>query len=210
MNSNDNAKERVRLHRMINKIEELSDELLDKLKKAPDPLPRDPNIDPELVDRLARFTIAKDSTLEEDVPNIPFLEAGNGKQHKNRKRALTVAAKLIAGAKIVDKATIETEEWGTCHFAAFADPSGAMISTPNRDDNNFGSARWHSRDHIMMFRDCRDGFCKIYVCEIEPLFGLRTIGHHGVKWVDVESVAKYSNIITSQYLLALENNANSG
>lgn len=47
-----------------------------------------------------------------------------------------------------------------------------------------------SRDHIMMFRDFGDGRVMYYVCPIKALFDLRTIGHHGVKWPDVQTVAK--------------------
>ena len=40
-----------------------------------------------------------------------------------------------------------------------------------------------------MFRDVGDGRCFVYVCPIERLFEKRTIGHHGVRWEDVEKLA---------------------
>jgi len=69
-----------------------------------------------------------------------------------------------------------------------------MISTPGRDDNVFGSADWHSEDHIMMFRDFGDGRCVVYVSPIKPLFEKRTIGHHGVLWDDVRKLATFTKV----------------
>lgn len=69
-----------------------------------------------------------------------------------------------------------------------------MISTPDRDDNEFGKAEWHSRDRIMMFRDYGDGRVAIFVCPIKPLFYKRSIGHHGVRWEDVLSLADMKQV----------------
>ncbi|QAT83410.1 hypothetical protein EJ065_1812 [Corallococcus coralloides] len=73
-----------------------------------------------------------------------------------------------------------------------------MISTPARGDDVFGSVGWHARDSIMMFRDFGDGRCIIYVCPIKPLFGVRTIGQHGVRWEDVLDLAKFKHVFTPQ------------
>jgi hypothetical protein len=120
-----------------------------------------------------------------------FLAKGNGHQNANRKKAMDYVVTNVAGVAEVDERTVDFEPYGRCHFAAYTHPEGAMISTPDRDDNSFGSADWHSRDKIMMFRDFGDGRCMIYVCPIRPLFSERTIGHHGVKWPDVLKHAEF-------------------
>jgi hypothetical protein len=114
-----------------------------------------------------------------------FLAKGNGHQNTNRKKALAYVVNHFDGVAQIDERTIDFPPYGRCHFSAYTHPEGAMISTPNRDDNVFGSADWHSRDNIVLFRDFGDGRCMIYVCPIEPLFSERTIGHHGVRWNDV-------------------------
>ena len=114
-----------------------------------------------------------------------FLAKGNGHQNANRAKALAYVLGHITGVQPVDERTVNFPPYGLCHFAAYTHPDGAMISTPGREDNAYGSADWHARDGIMMFRDFGDGRCMIYVCPIKPLFENRTIGHHGVKWADV-------------------------
>jgi hypothetical protein len=123
-----------------------------------------------------------------------FLMKGNGHQAANKKKALDFVVDHLEGVTEVDERTVYFPPYGTCHFAAYTDPLGAMISTPDRDDNDYGSGDWHGRDNIMMFRDFGDGRCIIYVCPIEPLFGLRTIGYHGVKWPDVLKTATFTKV----------------
>jgi hypothetical protein len=125
-----------------------------------------------------------------------LLKKGNGHQRPNRKTALGFAVAHVPGLEVIDEGTVRLQPFGTCHFAAYTHPRGAMISTPNSDDNEFGSAPWHERDHIMLFRDFGDGKrVAIYVCDIAPLFQRRTIGHHGVRWPDVVALAKHRQII---------------
>jgi hypothetical protein len=158
----------------------------------PQPMPRDPVIDPELTNLLSKFTLQQDDMSEEDFPMVQFLKSGNGHQVENRKRAMAYVASEIPGCRKIDDHTVKTDGYGTCHFSAFTHPRGAMISSPNREDSNFGSAPWHSRDNFMMFRDAGDGRCIIYVAPIEPLFEKRTIGHHGVKWEDIRKAALHT------------------
>ena len=124
----------------------------------------------------------------------PFLASGNGHQIANRRKALAFAAEHVAGLEVVDERTVRLEEYGVCHFAAYTHLEGAMISTPGRDDNEYGSADWHSRDRIMMFRDFADGRVAVFVCPIKPLFDKRTIGHHGVRWEDVLPLADMKQV----------------
>ena len=196
--------ERVRLSRWVNKVEEAADSILELLRTGPDPLPRNPVIDPELLHRLSLFTLEQDDSMSEDYPKIRFLELGNGHQVSNKRRAISCAARVLGGAKIIDRRTIEVQGWGKCHFAAYTHAKGAMISTPNRGDNDYGSADWHAQDHICMFRDIGDGRCIIYITDIKPLFEMRTIGHHGVTWEAIQSVAKFSKVISSMDALAAE------
>jgi hypothetical protein len=119
-----------------------------------------------------------------------FLQKGNGHQTANRKKALDFVASQLSDLRVVDEHTVEYPPYGICHFAAYTDLKGAMISTPERDDNTFGSMEWHKRDNIVMFRDTgEDGRCILYICPIQPLFEKRTIGYHGVKWEDVRAIA---------------------
>lgn len=120
----------------------------------------------------------------------PFLTKGNGYQTPNRRRALEFVRDRVDGLEVISENTIRLEPYGLCHFAAYTHEDGAMISTPNSSDSEYGGADWHSRDHIMMFRDFGDGRVMYYVCPIKALFDLRTIGHHGVKWPDVQTAAK--------------------
>lgn len=191
------SSERVRVSRWVNKVEEAADILLELLKTPPNPLPRQPVIDPELVDQLARITITtQDDQTEETYPMVRFLELGNGHQVQNKRNAM---ACMIAmhGAEKIDRNTVKFGKWGRCHLASYTHPKGAMISTPNKDDHEFGSADWHACDHVVMFRDVGDGRCMLYVSDIEPLFGLRTIGHHGVTWENVRKQAKHIEVFAS-------------
>lgn len=199
-----NSAERVRLSRWVNKVEETADELLELLRSAPEPLPREPVIDDDLVHRLSVFTLKMDDAMSEDYPEKRFLELGNGNQASNKRRAISCVAHFLDDTKIIDRRTIQIQGWGKCHFAAYTHPKGAMISTPNRNDNNYGDADWHSCDHICMFRDVGDGRCMIYITEVEPLFEMRNIGHHGVTWDAIERVAKFSKIIASADALEME------
>jgi len=123
-----------------------------------------------------------------------FLTKGNGHQIANRKRALAYAAEQFPDLVIVDERTIRLAPYGLCHFAAYTDLDGAMISTPGSKDNEFGSADWHKRGRIMMFRDYGEGRVGIFICPIKPLFEKRTIGHHGVRWEDVLPLAEMKQI----------------
>jgi hypothetical protein len=123
-----------------------------------------------------------------------FLQKGNGHQVANRRKALAFAADHLAGLTVLDERTVSFPPYGTCHFAAYTDGKGAMISTPDREDNAFGSVEWHGRDAIMMFRDFGDGRCIVYVCPINPLFEKRTIGFHGVTWENVLALATFKQV----------------
>ena len=123
-----------------------------------------------------------------------FLAKGHGNQNANRKKAMAYVLEHITAVIAVDERTVDFPPWGRCHFSAYTDENGAMISSSGRDDNAFGSADWHARDKIMMFRDFGDGRCMIYVCPIKPLFAERTIGMHGVKWPDVQKHADFMSV----------------
>jgi hypothetical protein len=208
MNAAMSSNERVRLARWVNKVEETADILLDLLKSPPDPLPRQPVIDPELVDLLASYTFEQDQVLASDYdPEARFLKLGNGNQVFNKKRALACAVRVLEGAEVRDKRTISVPGFGLCHFAAYTHLKGAMISTPGHEDNSYGAADWHSRDHLMLFRDAGDGRCIIYISPIEPLFALRNIGHHGVTWDRIAETAKFMKVISSSYALEAEEKA---
>jgi hypothetical protein len=125
---------------------------------------------------------------------VAFLTKGNGHQLANRRKAQQFVVENLPGVSVVDESTVEYPPYGRCHFSAYTHPDGAMISTPNRDDNDFGSAAWHHCDAFMMFRDFGDGRCVVYVCPIKPLFEMRTIGHHGVTWTDVLKVALFKQV----------------
>jgi hypothetical protein len=123
-----------------------------------------------------------------------FLERGNGHQLANRQKALAFVAKKVPSLTVVDESTINLPPYGNCRFGAYTHDEGAMISTPNRDDNVFGSQEWHALGRIMMFRDYGDGRCGIFICPIKPLFEKRTIGHHGVRWNDVIALAEMKQV----------------
>ncbi|MGR4864358.1 hypothetical protein [Caulobacter sp. LARHSG274] len=127
-----------------------------------------------------------------------FLTKGNGHQHANRKKALNYLLSHIDGVIAVDERTVDFPPYGRCHFSAYTHAEGAMISTPGRGDEVFGSADWHARDRIMMFRDFGDGRCMIYVCPIKPLFGERTIGQHGVRWPDILKHAEFKQVFRTE------------
>lgn len=202
--------ERVRRARWANRLEETAFRLLDLLKDMPEPLPRTPVIPSELLEKL------NDLHTKSIGHNYParaervsrVLKLGNGNQSKNKQKALKFVASFL-NADIVDKKTIRSERWGYCHLSAYTHPTGAMISTPNRADNNYGDAEWHNNEHIVLFRDVGDGKCILYITKIAPLFDRRTIGHHGVTWENVEEVAEFVQVFDSTEVLeALEQISN--
>jgi hypothetical protein len=81
-----------------------------------------------------------------------FLEPGNGHQLANRKKALRFVTSHLEQCEMVDEQTVTFNPYGLCHFHAFTSPDGAMVSSPGKDDNAFGSMEWHGRDNSMMFR----------------------------------------------------------
>lgn len=194
--------ERVRRARWANRLEETAFRLLDLLKDMPEPLPRTPVIPSELLEKL------NDLHTKSIGHNYParaervsrVLKLGNGNQSKNKQKALKFVASFL-NADIVDKKTIWSERWGYCHLSAYTHPTGAMISTPSSQDNDYGEAEWHKNDHILMFRDVGDGRCVLYISKIAPLFERRTIGHHGVTWDNVEQAAEYVQVLDSRDVL---------
>ncbi len=125
----------------------------------------------------------------------PFLQLGNGHQKANRRKAQRFVRYYLPDVTVLDERSVWFEGYGSCHFAAYTDPKGAMISTPHGDDYSYGSKEWHDQDHIMMFRDMGDGRrLVVYVCRIPPLFGMRTVGRHGVSWNDIRKLAVYRQI----------------
>jgi hypothetical protein len=126
--------------------------------------------------------------------SLSFLQKGNGYQNANRKKAMAYVLAHLTGVTAVDERTVDFPPYGRCHFSAYTHPDGAMISTPDRDDNEFGSVDWHGCDKIMMFRDFGDGRSIVYVCPIRPLFSARTIGHHGVRWSDVLEISEFNQV----------------
>lgn len=191
--------ERVRRSRWVNKLEEMLDELQSHLESAPVPLPRLPIIDPKIIELLADMS-NEDQPAEEEKP-MTFLESGLGHQVSNRDRALKVTAMVLPGTAVVDKNTISTKDYGDCHFHAFTNIRGAMISSPGKNDYEFGDADWHQKKNTVMFRDARDGRCIVYVAPIEPLFKLRSAGKHIVAWDDIRKVAHETHVFRSAELL---------
>jgi hypothetical protein len=139
------------------------------------------------------WSFARGFSLEAVVAK-GFLVKGNGHQIANRRTAQALVARELPAVRVVDERTVDLEPYGLCHFAAYTDDQGAMISTPARDDNTFGAADWHARGRIMMVQDPGDGRCIVYVCPIKPLFGQRTIGLHGVRWNDVRKLAEFTHV----------------
>jgi hypothetical protein len=123
-----------------------------------------------------------------------FLQPGNGHQVANRNAAIAFAVRNLEGCEFVDEQTVRFPPYGICHFHAFTSQDGAMVSSPGKEDNEFGTAGWHSRDHSMMFRDFGDGRCIVYVGPIKPLFGMRTIGKHGVTWESVRENSVFTRV----------------
>ncbi|MBU1175282.1 MAG: hypothetical protein KKH72_07750 [Alphaproteobacteria bacterium] len=195
--------ERVRLHRWVNRTEELADQLLDHLKSGPKPPPRLPVIDPELVSILSELSIDQDDQVETDYPNIRFLELGNGHQAENKERALSALAKLEPEVEVLDRRTVRWGKWGVCHFAAYTHSKGAMISTPKRDGGAFGGADWHKRDRIVLFRDAGNGQLIVYICPTKPLFSMRTIGQHGVTWENISKSAEHQVVYAAADALSV-------
>ena len=121
----------------------------------------------------------------------------------NKSIALSIAAKFFNG-HIVDKASIETPDWGLCHVAAYTDLKGAMIAT-TESDVQYGEAPWHSKGRIVMVREHpkmtkSPARITIYVCEIEDLFKNKSVGHSGVKWEDVSKVSLFKKTLPSSEL----------
>jgi hypothetical protein len=129
-----------------------------------------------------------------------FLEPGNGHQVANRKKALNLVVTKLDQCEQLDEQTVSFPPYGACHFHAFTSPDGAMVSSPGKDDNEFGTMEWHSRDHSMMFRDFGDGRCIVYVGPIKPLFGMRTIGYHGVTWENVLKNSVFKRVFKPEEL----------
>jgi hypothetical protein len=196
--------ERVKRTRWVRRFEKTAFTLIELLNEAPEPLPRQPEIPAELLDKLRPFirsaTNQQSKKMDSNTMPTRVLKLGNGNQITNKKKAIQFIAQHI-NAQIVDKNTVSSDKWGLCHVAAYTDFKGAMISTPNRADNNYEDVAWHLRNHIIMFRDVGDGRCIIYVCKIEPLFGRRTIGHHGVKWEDIQEIASHVEVLKSEDIL---------
>lgn len=188
--------ERIQRSRWINKFEETAIRLLDIVNDAPENLTRRPDIPAELVQKLIPFINVNITTAQHAPTPERFLKLGNGNQVNNKKKAMAYVAYHI-NAEILDKRTLSTRDWGKCHFSAYTHPTGAMISTPNSPDQNYGGKDWHNNDHIILFRELNDGRCMMYVSEIEPLFSKRTIGHHGVRWEDVEQVALHTEVMST-------------
>jgi len=196
--------ERVRRSRWVNRLENTAFKLIDLLDDAPDPLPRTPVIPKELIEKLNPYV-----GLETEISTggsqmshaaTRVLKLGNGNQMRNKKVAMQFITSHL-NAEIIDKKTVRTREWGSCHVSAYTHPKGAMISAPNRDDQDYGGAEWHSNDHIILFRDVGDGRCILYISKIEPLFEYRTIGHHGVVWEDIGKLSSHVEILKSEDVL---------
>jgi hypothetical protein len=123
-----------------------------------------------------------------------FLQPGNGHQLANRNKAMDFVVSHLDLCERVDEQTVSFPPYGVCHFHAFTSPDGAMVSSPGKGDNDFGSMEWHGRDHSMMFRDFGDGRCVVYLGPIRPLFDMRTIGFHGVTWENVRKNAVFTRV----------------
>jgi len=131
---------------------------------------------------------------------IWFLEPGNGHQVANRNKALDFVTAHLEQCRKLDEQTVSFAPYGVCHFHAFTSPDGAMVSSPGKEDHEFGSMNWHARDNSMMFRDFGDGRCIVYVGPIRPLFSLRTIGQHGVTWENVRQNATFTQVFRTAQL----------
>lgn len=208
MNAPMTSTERVRLARWVNRVEETAISLMELLLSPPDPMPRRPTIDPELVDLLTSYTFEQDDVVSVDYDaNARFLKLGNGNQVANKRRAMAATNRAFEGAEILDNRTIKLPDFGVCHLAAYTHPKGAMISTPAMGEGSYGAEDWHSRDNLVLFRDAGDGRCIVYVCPIAPLFDLRTIGHHGVTWDNIQKTAIFTKVLSSSHLLHEEASA---
>jgi hypothetical protein len=130
------------------------------------------------------------------------------KRAANKSLALRIAAKYFNG-KIIDKATIETSEWGICHVAAYTDLVGAMIAT-TQSDVQFGDVEWHSKGRIIMVREHPKKMktparITFYICEIKNLFENKSVGYSGVKWGDVSKVKLFVKTLPSTEFSELAN-----
>ncbi|XOV83665.1 MAG: hypothetical protein ACFHXK_00820 [bacterium] len=127
------------------------------------------------------------------------------KRVANKAVAIKLAIHHFSGSPI-DKATINTSDWGKCHVAAYTDLVGAMIAT-TETDVQFGDAEWHYKGRIIMVREQpskRQSPARItfYVCEIEDLFREKSIGRSGVKWTDVAKMKLYGKTLYSSDLVS--------
>lgn len=133
--------ERVRRARWVNRFEETAFKLLELLNEAPDPLPRQPEIPVDLIEKLHPFmnytNYQQNSKDESNQSAVRVLKLGNGNQSSNKKKAIQYIS-LHLNAKIIDNRTVHTDNWGFCHVAAYTHPKGAMISTPHREDQTYG------------------------------------------------------------------------
>ena len=197
--------ERIQRSRWINKFEETAVRLLDIVNEAPVNLTRQPDIPAELVQKLIPFINTNITAAQDKIRTVTaakrFLKLGNGNQVNNKKKALAYVAHHI-NAEILDKRTLKTRDWGRCHFSAYTHATGAMISTPNSEDQNYGGKDWHNNDHIILFRELTDGRCMMYVSEIKPLFDKRSIGHHGVRWEDIDQLELHSEVMQTSDVIS--------
>ena len=196
--------ERVRRARWVNRFEETAFKLLDLLNEVPDPLPRKPAIPNDLIEKLRPFiSTSKQPPMRKSEMGqtaVRVLKLGNGKQGRNKELVMQFIAKHL-NAKIIDKRTVRTDNWGSCHVATYTNPKSAMISTPKKDDQIYGGADWHKNDHVIQFRDVGDGRCIIYISKIERLFDYLEIGHHNVTWENIEKLSSHTEVLKSEEVL---------
>ena len=125
------------------------------------------------------------------------------KRVANKASAVTLALHHFNGSP-VDKATIDTPDWGRCHVAAYTDLRGAMIAT-TETDVKFGDVEWHDKGRIIMVREQpkkhpSPARLTFYVCEIEDLFQEKSVKNSGVKWSDVSKRKLYGKTMYSSDL----------
>lgn len=123
-----------------------------------------------------------------------FLTPGKGNQHRNRDKARAFVAAYL-GIDTINHNTVVMQPFGACHFGAFTHRLGPMIKAEN--SREYGMAKWHKRQYMMLFRDCGDS-CVLYVCPVAPLFKCRNIGHYGIGWEDVEKLAEFKKTVITE------------
>jgi hypothetical protein len=195
--------ERVQKSRWINKVVKTSIELESLLDNPPKGLAltseQKPKIPSSLLVKIAPYIDNSGDNIMK-TSAVRVLKLGNGNQVRNKKIAMKYVIYHL-NAEMINNKTIDTDKWGTCHVSAYTHEKGAMVSTPNRSDNEYGDAEWHYNDHIVMFRDVGNGTCKIYINDIKPLLENLTIGKGGVTWENVEKFSKKIDVIDSQSIL---------